>query len=339
MLDNQWEQRRRRLTQAERLLKSLRATTLFALAIFSIRQILEDPFSNQRDGTVRHLAERMGWVRPNVVYGFLHMAKAAGTEINGELANQYERVCGNKGYSYDALKQNVRTEDWTHSKAYAERWMKIMNAKTERNDDQKPEKNRRRLYNRGSVPIEVSNEIGFDDCDYIALEHNYEIWMEIAQDWPLELHVPCRDPLEHLMSQCNFKFREFNCEAEDLENEVKSCMVHISNRFNSELEHDTSIHLKCFNPIPVDRYLDYMGTLLQPKRIQSEYIHRESNKPRNKTAECLWTAGEEFKTKVYDILMAMDYYNFCSRCMGSKHELIPMTPWSRKAKKKGPKGH
>ena len=37
------------------------------------------------------------WVRPSVVYGLVHMAKTAGTEINGEMAARFSNVCGNKG--------------------------------------------------------------------------------------------------------------------------------------------------------------------------------------------------------------------------------------------------
>lgn len=33
----------------------------------------------------------------NKIFGHVHMAKTAGTEINGELAAHFERVCGHKG--------------------------------------------------------------------------------------------------------------------------------------------------------------------------------------------------------------------------------------------------
>ena len=39
-------------------------------------------------------------------------AKVAGTEINGELASHYERVCGNKGNSYDVYQLNQRAKAW-----------------------------------------------------------------------------------------------------------------------------------------------------------------------------------------------------------------------------------
>ena len=33
----------------------------------------------------------------NIIYGHVHMAKTGGTNVNGILANKFERVCGHKG--------------------------------------------------------------------------------------------------------------------------------------------------------------------------------------------------------------------------------------------------
>ena len=40
----------------------------------------------------------LGFQRYDKIFGHVHMAKTAGSEINGELAAHYERVCGHKGY-------------------------------------------------------------------------------------------------------------------------------------------------------------------------------------------------------------------------------------------------
>jgi len=47
-------------------------------------------------------------VNNDIVYGHVHMTKTAGSEINGLLASRYERVCGNKGNSYDYYQTNAR---------------------------------------------------------------------------------------------------------------------------------------------------------------------------------------------------------------------------------------
>lgn len=46
----------------------------------------------------------------NVLYGHVHIAKTAGTTLNGELAMHFERVCGQKGYSFDAISTNERAK-------------------------------------------------------------------------------------------------------------------------------------------------------------------------------------------------------------------------------------
>ena len=43
-----------------------------------------------------------------MIYGHVHMAKTGGSFVNGALALNYERVCGEKGYSYDAFQANWR---------------------------------------------------------------------------------------------------------------------------------------------------------------------------------------------------------------------------------------
>jgi hypothetical protein len=43
-----------------------------------------------------------------LLYGHVHMAQTRGSDLNGALALNYERVCGHKGYSYDAFQANER---------------------------------------------------------------------------------------------------------------------------------------------------------------------------------------------------------------------------------------
>eukprot|EP00985_Skeletonema_marinoi_P003267 scaffold1367_cov209-Skeletonema_marinoi.AAC.7 len=38
------------------------------------------------------------------------MAKTGGTSLNGIFANTFERVCGQKGYSYDAFQDNEQAK-------------------------------------------------------------------------------------------------------------------------------------------------------------------------------------------------------------------------------------
>jgi hypothetical protein len=243
-------------------------------------------------------------------YGHVHVAKTAGTEVNGELASHFERVCGHKGYSYDAYQFNERVQN--HN---------TKNGGGRVSDDLIS--NQYKGHNRGRVPLEVMQEIGFDDCDYISLEAPWESWLQLNKEWSLELHVPCRDPLDHLLSECNFRHVDFNCHAENLQDEISKCLF-ATKRFSRELTDGPNIHLKCFTPIPLEPYLDYMGERLQRKRMESLYVHRDTNQPRDKAHEYIWwNTQKDVATQVRAILLEKyDYYQWCDECLGSKNDLV-----------------
>lgn len=255
-----------------------------------------------------------GWVRPDKIYGFVHIAKTGGTEINGELANHFERVCGNKGYSYDALESNKRVIEASKTIQPGESLLEVDlgDAVSKLYDN----------HNRGRPPDGFMNEVGFDDCDYIAQEIPAEDWSMFSSRWEMELHVPCREPLDHLMSQCNHKGYRFNCTADLLKKEIRKCTVKTYIRMKRILEIDPNITLKCFDPMPPQRYVDYMGKILQRKRIESDYFHRDSNLPRDKDSECIWKQSEEFQEQIRTMLKRIFYYEYCEKCMGTSEELV-----------------
>jgi hypothetical protein len=258
-----------------------------------------------------------GWVRPDVIYGLVHVAKTGGTEINGELAMHYERVCGNKGYSFDALEANKRFQKAN---------IPNKNVHTDIGDSvaKLGPQNTAFGWNRNAVPDPLMLERGYDDCDYIAQELDADWWEMLYSQWKMELHIPCREPLGHLMSMCNFIDHEFDCQAQDLLVELEKCNLFLT-RMGPELSNraDARFKLKCFNPIPPQPYLAYMGTILQRKRVEADYVHRESNRQRNKDKECIWKESQEFRDKVANTLRRQYlYYAFCGQCMGSKDELL-----------------
>jgi hypothetical protein len=175
-------------------------------------------------------------------------------------------------------------------------------------------------HNRGRVPGPIINETGFEDCDYISLERPWESWINVAQLWPLELHVPCRDPLKHLMSQCNHRHVVFNCEAHNLEHEVEKCLTRFE-RFSTDLLQVPDLTLKCFNPIPIQPYLQYMGNILEKKRLETNYVHRDTNDPRHEETECIWNSTT-ISNQVLDILYEYEYYQWCKDCMDSESNLL-----------------
>jgi hypothetical protein len=248
----------------------------------------------------------IGYVSQEVIYGHVHFAKTAGSEINGVLANLFERVCGHKGYSYDAFQANERVRRSLVRKVDQTTYDLV-------NKQYKG-------HNRGRVPVPIMKEIGFEDCDYISLESDWTKWSQVSK-WKVELHVPCRDPVGHLMSQCNDVKRTFHCDAKDFEKEVEQCVMNPV-RFSLELEKQANFTLKCFDPMPPNRYIAHMGTKLQRKRIPSEYIHRDSNRPRKKDKECIWNKPDLQKVVREILVKNFDIYRFCDRCMGSQNELV-----------------
>ena len=235
------------------------------------------------------------------VYGHVHMAKTAGTTINGRLALGYEGVCGHKGYSYDYAGVNQgRTRD-----LYSERY---------------------KGYSRGRVPIKIMEEIGFENCEFISHETDWNFWknLQVKTFSPfnisLELHVPCRDPIVHLMSQCNHLKKHFDCGG-NISEQVDQCEpTDMTGRFSSKL---LAIfpNTKCFSAEQVENYMVYMGSRLQKKRIQREYKHRATNLPRNVTEECIWKNATA-RQATLDYLQKFDHVRFCSSCLNSQNDLL-----------------
>ena len=138
----------------------------------------------------------------------------------------------------------------------------------------------------------------------------------------MDLHVPCREPISHLISQCNHLHHKFDCNAENLEEEVEKCNLNLG-RFGMGLKDFPRFDLYCFNPIPIGPYIDYMGTLLQAKKYEPDpYVHRATNEKHEKEAECIWESND-VKEKVTKILLEnYDYYEFCDECLGSEKDLL-----------------
>jgi hypothetical protein len=248
------------------------------------------------------------YVYPEVMYGHVHMGKTAGTSLNGILANRFTRVCGHKGYSYDAFQANIVAQKANGGEAVSS------------------------LDNhRDRIERKVMFDIGFHDCDYVSHEINSEFWITRFGDAkffdiPMELHVPCRDPLDHLMSYCNYKKMELRCNHEKDEGfyrNIDKCMS-LMKQFK-RYTHKLKLHfdVKCFDfEKQFTTYMDIMAEKLQRRRIVSDpYIQRETNQHRNKTNECIWGREDLQEKAKMHLLKTMPYYQFCNDCMGSENEL------------------
>jgi hypothetical protein len=245
-----------------------------------------------------------------VIYAHIHMAKTGGTSINGALAQNYERVCGARGYSYDSHQVSERFKNTPHQKLHEM-------------DDSIHQLRPKTGANRGNVPLWFSDEIGYEDCDFVSLEAPWQKWPERFENWsiPLEMHLPCREPLDHLMSQCNMRKTTYDC-SKTLESQVEKCKVTL-NRFDMALTTDyDNFDLKCFDYEKTDDYIEYMESRLQRKRVQSQYLFRATNRKRAKDEECIWERPKLLKQLREYLMEEFDYYRFCDHCIGSKQDLF-----------------
>ena len=235
---------------------------------------------------------------PPILYGHVHMAKTGGTSLNGILANTFERVCGHKGYSYDAFQDNER---------------------------EKRNKGRVKAQGRSRVFLNTMMEIGFEECDYISVETDWLFWNKTFGSFHglrMELHVPCRHRIDHLMSQCNNIKKKIACDANtdtELIESVKKCFLFLS-RYDHGLKKNFDV--KCFDfKRQFTNYTNYMSGILQKRRFESKYVQRHTNLPRNKTDECIWENAPVLEKVDKYLLENIPYYQFCDKCMGSENEI------------------
>lgn len=254
-------------------------------------------------------------IHPPILYGHVHMAKTGGTSLNGILANRFEHVCGHKGYSYDAFQDNERAK-------------KQHGVLKETDGDN---------WSRSRInPVDMEI-IGFEDCDYITHETNHQFWIDNFGDGkfhgtPMELHVPCRNRIEHLMSQCNYNEvgeyihhpkRKIACDAktdEELFESVNNCFLFL-NRYDHELLNHFDV--KCFDfDNQFTTYVQYMSGVLNGRRYESEpYVKRETNEPRNRADECIWSNPSVLEKVDKYLLDTVPYYQFCNNCLGSSNQI------------------
>jgi len=255
-----------------------------------------------------------------VKYGFVHMARSGGSVLNHLLALKYERVCGNKGYSYNenAKNEKARRKRSEGSADLNLTALAIANQKKRFSNS----------THRQNTP-DIMIKRGFDKCDYIAMEVPSTLWRKIIdRHRPLEMHIPCRDPIDHLMSMCAFRYKHFHCDVtnKELQIQVDGCIQDVLERFSMDMAPSPNFTMKCFSsPSKIDGYIEYMGKKLQKKQIQDEYFVPFNKWLRHKETECIWEkANTGLRKRLEELLMnhKSQYFKYCKDCIGSEHDLL-----------------
>ena len=226
--------------------------------------------------------------------GHIHIAKTGGTTLNEIMANRYNFVCGNKGYSFDYYQANARARGHSRPGQTKDSVGRLYAG-----------------YDRTRVPFDIMRERGFENCLWVSLEeemarwHYFDKWLE-----PLELHLPCRDPIDHFMSQVNFRGIHLDC--------TKFQMGHVGNylvapeRFAiKDIPKNVSVRCIHFHK----QFTEYPDVTNLPKKRYFQKLNvLRTNRARKIQNECIWknhTLQAELKKYLFD---NYDYYRFCNTC-------------------------
>jgi hypothetical protein len=153
----------------------------------------------------------------NSWFHHIHIAKTAGSTMNKRLARRYYGVCGNKYTSC--------IEPLEHT-----------------SDDRAPEFGDS-LHKDWS--FDSMTKKGFHDCTLVSHERNWDVWVEqVLPDHKFHANatkvmlLPCRDPLEHFFSQCNYNQHNATkifANVTSCEEGINKCGLVARNRFDIKI--------------------------------------------------------------------------------------------------------
>ena len=279
------------------------------LAIIEAAETQEETETENDDLAIMEAAETKA--DKGIIYGHVHIAKTAGSSLLDVLAGKYDRVCSNKSSSreFNATFKHKRCKD-------GHEWHQYQ-------------------------PKKFLDYL--DQCDYVSAEFKSPFWYETEWNRTMELHIPCKDPLNMLMSNCFWprgvdraknKVRGFDCSPEkttdkNLETQIRRCLGGqnglLEQRFSETFvkkARQNGITMKCFdNDDTFDAYQDYMDPRLKHRDNPIE-INMCWPRLRNRDTECIWK-DEELQARVIRILLHNYYYfRYCKDCLFSPDNLI-----------------
>ena len=229
------------------------------------------------------------------VFFHVHLAKTAGSSLNRVIARRYYGVCGHKGYSFSqTLNGTVRA---TLGDAG---------------------------FNLDRVHPQWMSDWGYHNCALISHEINHSGFSKIAamdffENVSKTLIIPCRDPIDHLLSQCNHRGRNFTA----IESNATNCTVVVNSCRLAWDRYDNAM-LDNFDSIVLFKYDEFDELLRRldgslPRRavsLETDGYYR-TNKDREKVNEhasenCSWEALKEGLTHSWS------YYKLCDKHLGKQ---------------------
>ena len=232
------------------------------------------------------------------VFFHVHVAKTAGSTLNRAFARKYLGVCGHKGYSF--------------SQAY---------------DDRVRENSDRTYagYGLDRVHPERMSGWGFHNCVFISHECSHDEFVSVARlpafrNVSKTVIIPCRDPVDHFFSQCNFNNENFTKIAEtsvDCSAAISSCAL-AWNRFDATMLHvfDNVIMFK-YDEIEllmesIDAALPKRTISLKDRRYYRTNADRNTHNEKGSTSCSLETLRAELTRR-------WSYYRLCENYLGNSN--------------------
>lgn len=175
---------------------------------------------------------------PAVIF-HAHIAKTAGSTLNRFAARRYHATCGMKGMSFEQPFEY----DFSKKMVFQE-------------------------IHGTSDRMRLMQEWGLHNCGLISIEQPHFSWAEITNSEAFEAQktavmIPCRDPIDHILSQCNFRNLSFTSiiegkgGAEACANAMPQCQVAWVRYDHSMLATFDKVVLFKYDDFPgVERYLD-----------------------------------------------------------------------------------
>jgi hypothetical protein len=229
------------------------------------------------------------------IFFHVHLAKTAGSTVNRVVARRYYGVCGHKGYSFSQnLEDTVRnTTDATF-----------------------------KGYGLDRVHPTRMQSWGLHNCVFISHEIAVPAFTRMVQ-LTVFLNVtktgiiPCREPLDHLLSQCNHK----GVNLTKLSSNNSTCAEIVSRCSVAWNRYDDSL-LDVFDRVILFKYDDFDALLARldrtvPRRVIAleDKKYFRTNRPRN-------TQNEEFgmscsiSTLREHLMRKWSYYRLCDNFLG-----------------------
>ena len=243
-----------------------------------------------------------------ILYGHMHISNTSGLALLDLLAGRYDRVCSNSASSRD-FDHNFTSMDCPDGT---------------------------------DVPPNTGDwNNNLEECDYVSSQKRFRWWID-THTWdhrPIEMHLPCRDPIDMLVSHCftGEQPKGWDCKpgitVPEIDEQIFRCLGKGDNsildkqfglKFLRLLKNrEANATVKCYDDDQtLDHYVDYMDQRLEHREPIVQINMCRASNPYQAAAACLYE-DENLRAKVKRRLLNYYYYfKYCQRCLPTSNNLF-----------------